>query len=620
MVTGIRRTNFTRKLPVLLLFCISVLTAFAQDERFTVSVNPPSVAVGEQIQVTFTLNASGRNFRAPQFNDFNVLMGPSQSTQMQIINGSVSQTLSFTYILQATKEGTFKIGSAEIYAGNNKLTTNPVNVVVTKGQSRQNPSAQGGQQQGQGGNAQSYDGKNVFIVAQVDKTNPYRGEGIGVTYKLYTKVNLLNYAVDKLPALSGFWSQEVQMPQQLDFHNENYDGVNYRVAEIKKVVLFPQRSGTLTIDPMEAEVIARIQMKRQKSNDPFDQFFNDPFFNNPFFNNNVQDVKLKLKSDPIRINVKELPSNAPAAFSGAVGNFAIDVNMDKNETKANEPVTLKIRISGKGNIKLVEAPKVEFPPDFEAYDPKENVNINANASGVTGSKTFEYLIIPRNSGEFKISVSEFSFFNLEKKTYQSVDGKELALKVERGTGGSATVSGGIAKSDVQMLGKDIRFIKTREPNFRTTPTPLFGTPLFYTSVGIPFALLFALIMVRRRKEKEDVNITRSQRATKVALKRLSKAKQLLSENKTNEYLDEMFRALWGFVSDKLRIPVADLTKDNVAAALSSRKVPDELIKQFIETIDNCEFARFAGMQSGGHQELYEKGIDIISKIENNIKA
>lgn len=618
-----------RKIAVMLVWMLSSIYVFGEDGKFTVSVNPPSVSVGEQFQLTFTLNGSGKNFKAPPFPDFNVLMGPSQSTQMQIYNGSVTQSQSFTYILQAVKDGTFRIGSAEILSGNTKLTTNPVTVVVTKGASKpskpSNPSARGSQggQGGQSGqtDAQAYDGKNVFIVAQANKTTAYRGEGISVTYKLYTKVNLLNYAVDKLPSLSGFWSQDVQMPQQLDFHNENYDGINYRVAEIKKVVLFPQRSGGLTIDPMEAEVIARIQVKKQRSNDPFDQFFNDPFFNNPFFNNNVQDIKLKLKSDPIHITAKELPDGAPASFSGAVGTFGIDASLDKKETKANEPLTLKLRISGKGNIKLVDAPKVEFPPDFETYDPKENVSINATSSGVSGTKTFEYLLIPRNSGEFKIMVSPFSYFDLDKKAYKEVSGQEFVVKIDKGNA-QPTVVSGVIQSDVQLLGKDIRFIKTKEPDFRSTSTPLFLSPLFNLTAGLPFALLFILILVRRKQKDNEANsgLIKSQRATKVALKRLSKAKEFLSQNKSGEFLDEMFRALWGFVSDKLRIPVADLSKENVSSALTEKKVPDELIKQFLETIDQCEFARFAGSQSGSYNELYDKGIDIITKLEHQIKA
>ena len=602
------------------LACLIGLTdsAQAQDERFTASANPQSVGVGDQLQVTFTLNANGRNFRAPQFQDFNVLMGPSQSTQMQVINGSVSQTLSFTYILQAIKEGTFKIGSAEIYAGANKLVSNPITVVVTKAVQ---PQQKSGSNQGNADNDKTYEGKNVFIVAHVDKTTPYLGEGIYVTYKLYTKVTLLNYSIDKLPALSGFWSQDIQLPQQLDFQNENYDGVNYKAAEIKKLILFPQRSGTLSVDPMEGEVVARVQTKRQKSNDPYDPFANDPFFNNPFFNNNVQDIKLKIKSDPIRLTVRNLPAGAPTDFSGAVGKFGYDVTLDKKVTKSNEPVTLRIRISGKGNLKLIEAPKIQLPPDFETYDPKENVSVNATAGGVTGSKTFEYLIIPRHSGTFKIPITPFSFFDLEKKKYEVLNASDLTLTVERGNESSATIVNGVNQSDVQLLGKDIRFIKTKDPNFNGPYSPIYGSLSFYTAVSIPFLFLFGLLLVRRRQQEEDANVglVKSKRANKVAMKRLSAAKQYLATNKKNEFLDEMFKALWGFIGDKLRIPVSELSKENVSTGLQNQNVPEPMIQQFIDTIDSCEFARFSGSAADSNNELYQKGIDIISKLENTIR-
>ncbi len=615
MKTTIKSTSYAL---LLLLFC-RIGPAYAQNEKFTASVSSSAIAIGDQLQVTFSLNANGRNFHAPTFVDFTVLMGPSQSTQMQIVNGAVSQTISFTYVLQAVKEGTLKIGSAEIYVGNTKLTTNPITVTVTKGAPQ--PQTQKGQQGNQQGNDAVYGGKNVFIVATVNQSNPYRGEGICVTYKLYTKVSIVNYATEKLPSLSGFWSSDIAIQPQTPFHEENYNGVSYRAAEIKKAIIFPQRSGTLTIDPMEAEVIARVQMKKQKSNDPFDQFFNDPFFNNPIFNNSVQDIKLKLKSEPIKINVRDLPPNSPASFNGAVGTFNYEVALDKKETKANEPVTLKIKITGKGNLKLIDAPKISFPADFEVYDPKENLSINTTAAGVTGSKTFEYLIIPRNSGEFKIPATPFSYFDLEKKKYEEHSGPELTLKVEHGTESATTIISGVNKSDVQLLGKDIHFIKTKEPDFSLNEKPIFRTPVFYGVVGFPaIAFLWLLIFTRRKREREaNSGLVKSRGANKVAMKRLSAARKFLDGGKKDEFLDEMFRALWGFVSDKLRIPVSELTKETVSHALSNKKVSEEVINEFIGTIGNCEFARFAGTSDGANQELYDKGISVISKLENFIR-
>ncbi len=593
---------------LLLFFQFSKVSA----QEFSATVSSPAVDVGEQFQVTFSLNSTGKNFRPPTFIDFNVLMGPNQSTQMQIINGSVSQTISFTYVLQAVKEGTFKIGPAEITVGNNKVQSNPVTVIVSKAQSRQQS---GSQRQGGDNSGGPAGSRNVFIRASIDKSSVYQGEGIAVTYRLYTKVTLLNYSVNKIPAFNGFWSQDINMPQQLEFHKENLDGVLYNVADIKKVVLFPQRPGTLSIDPMEVEVIARVQVKRQQqqSNDPFSQFFNDPFFNN-----NLQDIKVPMKSEVLKVNVRELPPNAPQAFTGAVGKFAYEVSMDKKEVKAHDAVTLKIKISGKGNIKLIESPKIEFPPDFETYDPKENVSVNATGNGVTGSKTFEYLIIPRNPGNFKIDVAPFSYFDLEKKQYVSQSSPQLNLQVERGSETGTTVISGVSKSDVQMLGKDIRFIKTKDPEFIQGVGGLYNSPVFYSLVAAPVLLFAAMLVVRRRREAMagNMGLVRSQRANKIAMKRLSAAQKFMKENNREKFLDEMFRALWGFISDKLQIPVSDLSKDSAAHALLARKIPDGLVMQFTDTVDMCEFARFAGGMAESNEAIYKKGIEVISQLES----
>ncbi len=600
-------------LTIFLFVFTSINYVFAQE--FNATVSTPAVDVGEQFQITFSLNTTGKNFRPPTFIDFNVLVGPNQSTQMQIINGSVSQTISFTYVLQAVKEGTFKIGGAEIIAGNTKVLSNSVTIIVSKGNNKQ----QAGSTQKQGGDnsAGIAGGKNVFIRASVDKNNAYLGEAISVTYRLYTKVTLLNYSVSKLPSFNGFWSQEISMPQQLEFHPENVEGVSYKVSDIKKVILFPQRSGSLSIDQMEGEVIARVQMKRQQqqSNDPFSQFFNDPFFNN-----NLQDIKVPIKSDPIKINIRELPAGAPQGFTGAVGKFAYEVSLDKKETKAHDAVNLKIKISGKGNIRLIDAPKIEFPPDFETYDPKENVTVNATINGVTGNKTFEYLMIPKNPGNYKISIAPFSYFDLEKKQYIIQQSPQLLLSVDRGSETTGIVVSGVNKSDVQILGKDIRFIKTKDPEFVEGTGTLFNSPIFYSLVITPALIFAGLLFVRRRKETMagNIKLIRSQRANKVAMKRLSSAKKYLTTNDREKFLDEMFRALWGFISDKLQIPVSDLSKDAAAQALLSKKVPDGLVMQFTDTVDSCEFARFAGGMADSNESIYKKGIEVITQLENAI--
>ena len=607
-----------RKFVVLYLFVFSFFNLFAQ---FSATTSNSTVAVGDQVQITFTLQGNGTNFRAPTFADFNTLMGPNQSTSMQIMNGSVSQSISFTYVIQAVKEGTFTIGPAIIEMGGKKLQSNSLSITVVKGNPPQ-PTAGGqkgnGNQQGSGNDVQS-GGKNVFLKVSVDKANVYQGEGIIVTYKLYTKVNLVNYAISKVPSFNGFWSQEIQLPQQLQFRKENLDGVAYNVADIKKFVLFPQRSASLNLEPMEGEVIARVQVKRQQTRDPFDQFFNDPFFNNSFFGN-VQDVKVGLKSESAKITVRDLPANPPANFTSAVGNFSMEASLDKNETKAHDAVTLKIKVTGKGNVKLIDAPKINFPAEFESYDPKVNTNISTTASGVSGSKSFEYLIIPRNAGEYKIPVSGFSYFDLDKKRYITIDGTEFLLKVAKGSETATTTVSGVSKSDIQFIGKDIRFIKTAVPSFVQSNQILYNTTVFYSLMAAP-ALMFIFLLVFRRRYQElqsNVTLMRSRKANKVAKKRLSAAKKFLGENNREAFLDEMFRALWGFVSDKLQISVSDLSKDNVVSALTAKNISKESTDLFIEALDACELARFAPGVASSIEEIYKKGIDVISKLEDEI--
>ncbi|REJ82350.1 MAG: protein BatD [Bacteroidetes bacterium] len=599
----------------LLLISLTTLNLYAQDEKFTASVSPQTVSVGEQVQVTFSFNGNGKNFKAPSFSGFNILAGPSQSSSVQIINGSITQSISYTYILQALSEGSFKFQGAEITGSAGRVISNAFTINVVKGSS--------GQQNKQDASGQGQvDGKNVFLRASVDKTNVYRGEAISVTYRLYTKVTLLNYSIDKIPAMNGFWTQDITLSQQPEFRVENVDGVNYKVADIKKLIIFPQRSGALQVESMEGDVIARVQVKRQsRSNDPFDQFFNDPFFNNPFFGGNVQDIKVPVRSEPIRINVKELPENAPQGFSGAVGRFSCEVSLDKQEVKAHEPVTLKIKINGKGNIKLIESPQVDVPPDFESYDPKENSNISANASGVSGHKTFEYLLIPRTPGEYKIPVSDFSYFDLDKKQYQIIPAGELLIKVNKGDENLVVGSGGTFsnKSDVQMLGKDIRFIKTNVPDFRKIQTPLFGTILFYSLLVSPLLLFGFLILIRRRSEslKGQSGLIKSRKANKMARKRLALAKKYLDSNQKNKFYDEVSHALWGYLSDKLQIPVSDLSKETATDALISSGIKVENVNNIISVIDKIEFTRFAGSSGSTSGDLYKDAITAISGIEEN---
>ena len=605
----------------LLLVCILILPigVFAQP-ILTASIAKNTFAIGEQFQLTYSLNTSGNRFQGPDLKDFNVLGGPNQGSQIQIVNGNYSQSLNFTYYLQAKSEGTFKIGFASIDADGKRIQSNGLIVTVVKG----NPNQQGQQS----GNSQGQENagiseKNIFLKAEVSKTNVYQGEALSVTFKLYTNVNIINYSVTKMPSIPGFWNQEIKLPEQLQLHNETVNGINYKVGELKKMVLFPQQNGNLTIDPMELECIARIQVKGRSRNDPFGML-QDPFFNDPFFGfGSARDVKYSFKSNKVNVNVKSLPPNAPAGFNGSVGELTFDAYLDKKETKANEPVALKIKISGNGNLKLIDAPVIDIPSDIESYDPKVSDNLHVSESGVTGSKSVEYLIIPRHEGIYDLGPITFSYFDLNKKQYVSRTAGPFTLKVGKGIGGNnSAVSGNISKSDFQLLGKDIRYIKLQEPEFINTTGNFYGSISYYSLVFAPLLLFFGLLTYRNKMEalNSDQILLKSRKATSVAQKRLKNARKLLETNQQHALQEEISKALWGYMGDKLAIPFADLSKEKIESSLNAKQVNQEYIKSFLSTLDQCEMSRFAGTTTLNDASLFDLAVKTISDIENSLKS
>ncbi|MDO8627760.1 MAG: BatD family protein, partial [Candidatus Diapherotrites archaeon] len=446
---------------------------FAQ--KFTASVNKNKVAAGEVFQLDFTINASGKSFSPPSFSDFTIYSGPNQSTSMQIINGSMSQSITLSYYLAAKKEGTFTIGSASITVGNNTLQSNAVTIEAVKSGNTQQAQtqSQGGTQDKTSGKASS---ENIFAKTSVSKSKVYAGEQIIITHKVYTRMNLKGFQDVKFPSYNGFWAQEVGRNTQYEVTTENVNGVPYNVVEIKKAFLFAQRSGKIEIEPMEVECVVR--EKSGKRNDPFEQFFgHDPFFRFDSY----KDVLYTVKSNAVTIEVIPLPeANKPADFPGAVGNFSMNATIDKDKIKANEGVNLKITISGKGNLKLIDSPKMNFPDEIESYDPKTNENISVNESGVSGSKTFEYLLIPRHEGIYKIQSWNFNYFDAEKKMYVALPSKEFTITVEKGEGNSTSspVISSVAKEDVKMIGSDIRYIKTGNIHLEKRGEYFFSSSIF----------------------------------------------------------------------------------------------------------------------------------------------
>ena len=612
-----------------LIFTIVGLSLTGQEIEFTASAKPV-VSVGETFVLTYSVNAQGVNFRGPKILGLNVLSGPNTSTSSSIrsINGRTSMTITYTnsYLLQASRVGNFEIPAATVTVDGKSYRSNKVTIRVQTGATNsQRPGGQanqpGAQQTPAQGGVQT-NANDVFLKAYVSRTKPYQGEGIIVTYKLFTRVPIAQISINKLSSFQGFWSQNLlRDKERFPQYNQTINGEQYVVAEIRKITLYPLKSGKLTIEPLEVECVAQIRRQtRQRTGDPF---FDD-FFNNSFFSSSYATVEKALKSNPLVINVKTLPlENKPASFGGAVGSFTFRSEIDKTTLQTNEPVTLKFVVSGKGNIQLIEKLNVTFPPDFEVYDPKIVSDYKTTASGVSGIQSFEYLIIPRKPGEFKIKPVTFSFFDLAKQSYVTLRSPEYALNVEKGSGESAVMTyTGVNKEEIQYIGSDIRHIENQNFTIRKAGTGFFGSWIYFLSLFIPLVLFIALLIFFKKEaaRRRDTLLMKNRKATRVARKRLKKAETFMKSAKQNDFFEEISLALWGYLSDKFGIPLAGLSMDSVKEALRKKEVSDEIIDQFMSTLNDTEFARFApGDKTLKMEEIYGKAMEIIAKIERELK-
>lgn len=607
-------------------FCLAfVISASAQE--ITAVAQPNPVSVGERFQVMYTSSDAMTNFRAPAFEGFTLVSGPMQSQSVQIINGAMTRSISYTFIVQARSEGKYTIQAATADVGGRRVQSNTLTVQVLK------LSQQQAQQKADERAAESVLmrelQKGVYLKAAVNKSSALRGEQIVATYKLYTRLTLTNYTPKKMPALTGFWNQDIDSPQQLLFTDEVIGGQVYRVAAVKKLVLFPQQSGVLELDPMEAEVVARVQVPARRSggggqsHDPFDAFFHggDPF-GDPF--GNVQEVRVPLRSAPVKINVKPLPQNdVPAEFTGAVGSITLETSLSPRTTKTNEPVKLTVKVSGKGNLKLIDPIKLQLPPDIETYEPTTKDNIDVSEDGASGSRTFEYLLIPRFAGDFKIPPVVFAYYDLEKKRYTMLQSEEFTLAVEKGKDEAAVVGGKYSKENVTAFNSDIRFIKLG--NGERLPRRgegFYGSAGMFSLLALPLVLFAGFIFYRRRDERlrSDIALLKNRTATRVATKRLGEAQKALASGDGAKFHDEISKALWGYMSDKLTIPQASLSRESVDEALKERGVSEELRRLFATTQESCEFARFAPTGAAGErQELYNTAENLISSLEQALK-
>jgi len=603
-----------------LLFALLVahVSAIADEVQFTASA-PGAVVKGEQFRVSYTVTTQKvKEFRAPSFEGFEVLMGPSssRSSSTSIVNGEVTSTstITYTYILMGVKEGEYSIPGASIVADGDSKTSNSLKIKVLPPDQTTGNGQQTGRGQGRASGASAngqISNNDLFITATVNKTNAYEQEAILLTYKVYFTVNLRELEI-KMPDLKGFLTQEVEL-QRGQPTLEHYQGRNYNTIVWSQYVLFPQQAGKLEIPSINFD--ATVAVRTQRSIDPFDMFFNG--------GSSYVDVRKTISTPKLTVNVTPLPTGKPASFAGGVGEFDLKSSITTTELKANEAVTLKLEISGVGNMKLVSTPDVDFPQDFETYDPKVDNKFSLTRNGLSGKKVIEYLAIPRHAGTFTIPPVEFSYFDLKTKSYKTLTTEPYELNVAKGEGGSdQVVTSFTNKEDVRLIGQDIRYIKTGDVRLMPKGQFLFGTWLYFLWYIVPLVLLVAVIIIYRKRAIENANVTkvRNKNANKMAVKRLKLAAKLLKEAKQEAFYEEVLKALWGYISDKMNIPVASLSKDNVEQQLQQHGVDKVLSDEFLRILNECEFARYAPSSIvGGMDKVYAAAIEVISKMENSIK-
>ncbi len=590
----------------ILLLCSTLL--FAQA-KFVATVSKSNVGVGEQFEVDFTTNSSGTRFTPPNFNNFQVLSGPNMASDMTSINGTNTLTITYSYILAATKEGTFTIDAAAIVVNGHTLITGSTKITV-KGQAPPQQQVQQSAAPVDNSKVDSKDlSKQIFIRAVVDKTHVFVGEQIKVTYKIYTRVGILGGQPDKAPDLNGFWNQDVvNKNPNAPWKSEVYKGLKYNTTTVKQTILFPQHAGDLSIDPLSISFALRLPLpQRNILGTMYDDF---------------KDVNYQAKSLPITIHVVPLPeAGKPADFSGAVGSFTVYTDADKKELKANETLNYTVDISGTGNLNLINAPKITPPVDFEKYNPKTTDLITVDSNGVSGSRQFSYLLIPRHQGNFSLNPVSFTYFNPATKRYITIPAKVQSIKVNKGDAqANVPAFNSSDQQDIKLLGNDIRYIKTASADLNKDGENFYNSAWYYILL-LAGPILFASALFYRKWNEQynsDAVKVKSREAGKMAAKHLSFAQKELTAGKKSAFYDAVAKGLYGYLSDKLNIPVADLNKENIVAQLESRSLSTTTINQLVETMDLCEMARFAPVTGISDQQVFDKAKTTINEIEDKI--
>lgn len=595
------------------LFSISTLIAEAQV-NFKASA-PATVVEGDQFRLSYILNEDGKDLRLPDIPDFDILFGPSTSTSFsqRTVNGKTTseRSVTYTYILVPKKTGIFTIEPASINVKGSNYQSNSLTIEVLPPDKNSSQGGSGGSRNESGAPSTSsatVSESDAFIRAIVSSNSPFEQQGFTVTFRLYTTLNVVNFGRIQFPEFEGFMVEEIEMPSNQQLKMERYNGRNYYTADLRKTLLFPQRSGQITIPSGSIEMVFSVPSGRSVST----------FFGSQEL---MADVKKNIVTNPLNINVKPLPGDKPLNYSNAVGTFTFSPSISSTEVKANEAITLRLEISGTGNMKLLRNPEVQFPNNFEVYDPVVTNSLNVTTNGLTGVRVVEYMAIPRYEGSYTIPSVEFGYFDLNSNSYKTLSTPVYELEIAKGDPGSVSASNFVNQQDVKVE-QDIRFLKTGEPSFVSMSNFFVGSISYWLWYIIPFLLLIFYILINRKKAKENANVAlmRNKKATKIAIKRLKLAEKYLKEHNKESFYDEVLRAIWGYFSDKLAIPVAQLSKDNIEAELLNNGISNELANNFMNILDTCEFARYAQVESDAEMDrIYNDTLDAIGQMENRLK-
>lgn len=594
---------------------IVILQTVLMSAQLRVEV-PDVVSLDEQFNVTFIYEGanSPSGFEWTQGDDFQLVWGPQQgrSTSVQIINGKRTRTdqFTYTYILTPRKTGTFQIPAATVTVKGETYTAGPVSItVVSQGASAQTQQSGGGQP------ATDISDDNLFLSLTFSKKNVVVGEPIVATLKLYQRVNIAGFEDARFPAFNGFWNQEIESPSNIEFHRESLNDRIYNAALLRKYILIPQQSGKLVIDPAELVCLVNIRTVSSGSVSIFDEFFDE-----------YRTVRKRISTPSTTINVAPLPSGAPASFKGGVGQFSITASLSKDSLRTHDAASLIVTITGKGNVSLLEEPDVVFPPDFEVYDTKVSESIDKASGGISGSKTYEFPFIPRSAGDFAIAPVKYSYYDISSRKYVTIETPMIPFSVAKGNEADASspvVAQGVTRRGVKDLNQDIRFINTKDMRLAPKGEFFVGSAMFWVVIALVAVLAAAVYFLLRllAARRADIAGTKTRGATKMARKRLHKASEYLSQNIYSAFYEELHKALMGYVSDKLNMPVADLSKERIAEALSGNGVPVEVTDRFVAIVDACEFARYSPDSGNAAMSAhYRDAVDVISSIDSYMKS